>query len=96
MVIGISDKTRRIEGVDYHTKQLNEILRTPIDYCNPTVPVVTEMVECVNFEGKPDHVLLINIEASPLLHTNQADDIDFDFSESISIILDIIKQQKSI
>lgn len=72
VAIGISDKNRRIEGVDYHTEQLNEILRTPLDYCNPTVPVKTEMVECINSEGKPDHELLMHIEASPLLNANQA------------------------
>ena len=32
------------------------------------------MVECFNYEGKPDHVLLMHIEASPLLHVNQADE----------------------
>ena len=74
IAIGISDKHRRIEGVDYHEEQLNEVLRTPIDFCNPTVPITTEMVECVNYEGKPDHVLLMHIEASPLLHVNQADE----------------------
>lgn len=74
IAIGISDKQRRIEGVDYHIEQLNEILRTPIDFCNPTVPVTTELVECTNYEGKPDHVLLMHIEASPVLHVNQADE----------------------
>ena len=74
IAIGISDKHRRIEGVDYHGEQLNEILRAPIDFCNPTVSITTEMVECINYEGKPDHVLLMHIEASPLLHANQADE----------------------
>ena len=74
IAVGISDKKRRIEGVDYNTEQLNEILRTPIDFCNPTVPITTEMVECINAQGKKDHVLLMHIEASPLLHANQADD----------------------
>lgn len=74
IAIGISDKHRRIEGVDYHIEQLNEILRTPIDYCTPTVPVTTEMVECINSDGKPDHVLLMHIEASPMLHANQRDE----------------------
>ena len=74
IAVGISDKKRLIEGVDYYTEQLNEILRTPIDFCNPTVPVTTEMVDCVNSEGKEDHVLLMHIEASPLLHVNQADE----------------------
>lgn len=74
IAIGISDKHRRIEGVDYHEEQLNEILRAPIDFCNPTVPITTEMVECINYKGQPDHVLLMHIEASPLLHANQADE----------------------
>ena len=74
IAIGISDKHRRIEGVDSHVEQLNEILRTPLDFCNPSVPVITEMVECINSEGKPDHVLLMHIEASSLLHANQADE----------------------
>ena len=74
VAIGISDKHRRIEGVDYYVEQLNDLLRTPIDFCNPTIPVTTEMVECINCEGKPDHVLLMHIEASPLFHANQADD----------------------
>lgn len=75
IAVGISDKKRRIEGVDYNTEQLNEILRTPIDFCNPTVPITTEMVECINAQGKKDHVLLMHIEASPLLHANQADEV---------------------
>ena len=72
--IGITDKQQRIEGVDYYTEQLNEILRTPIDFCSPSVPVRTEFVGCVNSDGKPDHILLMHVDASPLLHTNQADD----------------------
>ena len=42
IAIGISDKKRRIEGVDNHTEHLNEILRPPIDFCNPTVRRVSE------------------------------------------------------
>ena len=74
VALGISDKTGRIEGVDYHLGQLNEILRTPIDFCTPTIPVTTEMVECINAEGNPDHVLLMHVEASPMFHVNQADE----------------------
>ena len=74
VAIGISDKNRRIEGVDHYQGQLNDILRVPIDFCNPTVPVTTEMVDCINSKGKPDHVLLMHIEASPQFHANQADE----------------------
>ena len=75
IAVGISDKKRTVEGVDTHTKLLNEILRTPIDFCTPTVPITTEMVECVNSDGKPDHVLLMHIEASPMMHADQADEV---------------------
>ena len=74
IAIGISDKSRSIEGVDYHMPLLNDILRAPIDFCVPTVPVTTEMVECINSDGRPDHVLLMHVEASPLFHANQADE----------------------
>ena len=74
IALGISDKTHRIEGVDYHQPQLNEMLRAPIDFCNPSVPVTTEMKECVNSDGQPDHILLMHVEASPLFHVNHADE----------------------
>lgn len=37
VAIGISDKTKRIEGTDYDTRQLNELLTVPYDFCEPTV-----------------------------------------------------------
>lgn len=74
IAIGITDKTRRIEGIDAFPEQLNELLRTPIDFCFPTVPVKTEIVPCRNSAGKPDHILLIYVEPSPMLHVNQADE----------------------
>ncbi len=36
IAVGISDKNRRIEGVDQDKAHLNEILRTPFDFCVPT------------------------------------------------------------
>ncbi|MBP5440126.1 MAG: putative DNA binding domain-containing protein [Fibrobacter sp.] len=74
IVIGISDKTKRIEGVDHKERQVNELLRVPMDFCIPTVPFAHEFVECVDSNGKPNHVLVFRIEASPLVHENQAHD----------------------
>ena len=39
LAIGVSDKTRALEGVDQHTEKLNELLRVPFDFCNPSIPV---------------------------------------------------------
>jgi ATP-dependent DNA helicase RecG len=42
IAIGITDKTRRIEDIDFETKKLNELLRVPFDFCNPTIKVGIE------------------------------------------------------
>ena len=77
VAIGISDKTKRIEGVDFETAKLNELLRTPFDYCNPTVPVILEKVDCVDYKGRTNHIMLMKVDASPQVHANQADEVYF-------------------
>ena len=62
VAIGISDKTRRIESVDYDIQKLNELLRVPFDFCVPTVKVEIEKVQCIDFKGRENHVLLMHIE----------------------------------
>ena len=75
VAIGISDKTRRIEGVDYEIQKLNELLRVPFDFCVPTVKVEIEKVQCIDFKGRENHVLLMHIEPSMEVHANQADEV---------------------
>lgn len=75
IAVGISDKTRRIEGIDQDKTHLNEILRTPLDFCVPSVSVTTEYLPCKDSEGRDNHVLLIHVPASPRLHANQADEV---------------------
>lgn len=74
LAIGVSDKTRRIEGVDGNEKRLNDLLRVPFDFCNPSVRIRCEYIPCKDFEGKDNRVLLMHIPASGQLHTNQADE----------------------
>ena len=57
-----------------NTAKLNELLRVPFDFCNPTIPVTCRYMECTNDEGNPDRILLMDIPASQFLHTNQADE----------------------
>ena len=42
LAIGVSDKTRKIEGIDENEEHLNELLRVPFDFCNPSVRVRCE------------------------------------------------------
>lgn len=75
VAIGVSDKSKRIEGVDFDLPLLNELLRVPIDYCNPTIEAKTEFVPCTDNNGRKNHILLIHVDASPKLHANQADEV---------------------
>ena len=74
LAIGVSDKTRRIEGVDGNEKRLNELLRVPFDFCNPSVKVKCEYLPCTDAEGHENRILLMHIPASGQLHTNQTDE----------------------
>ena len=74
LAIGVSDKTRRIEGINGKEERLNELLRVPFDFCNPSVKVKCEYLACIDNEGKENRILLMHIPASGQLHTNQADE----------------------
>lgn len=74
IAIGVSDKTRRIEGVNQYTEKLNELLRVPFDYCNPSIPVGLTYLPCTDKDGNENRILLMEVPASQLLHTNQADE----------------------
>jgi len=74
IAIGVSDKTRKIEGIDQHTEKLNELLRVPFDFCNPSVPVTCSYLPCTDKDGNENRILLMEIPASSSLHTNQTDE----------------------
>ena len=74
IAIGVSNKTRKIEGIDQHTEKLNELLRVPFDFCNPSVPVTCSYLPCTDKDGNENRILLMEIPASSSLHTNQADE----------------------
>ncbi len=74
IAIGVSDKMRKIEGVDQHTEKLNELLRVPLDFCNPSVTITSELLPCTDKYGNDNHILLMHIPASSELHANQADE----------------------
>lgn len=75
VAIGISDKTRRIEGIDDEIGKVNELLRVPFDFCVPTVKAEVEKIPCIDFKGRANHVLLMHVEPSMEVHANQADEV---------------------
>ncbi|MDE6842762.1 MAG: putative DNA binding domain-containing protein, partial [Muribaculaceae bacterium] len=74
LAVGISDRRREIEGVSSNQIHLNELIRVPYDFCNPTVRATFELIDCVNRNGKPDKILLFHIQPSADLHATQNDE----------------------
>jgi len=75
IAVGITNTKKQIEGVDGQQTKLNDLLRAPIDYCNPTVAVTTKFTPCKDMYGNDNHVLLIYVEPSVHVHANQADEV---------------------
>ena len=66
VVIGISDKTRKVEGInDFGTDKINNFVSAPKDLCKPMSQYKEEFLDVINTSGKSDRLLLLHIEASP-------------------------------
>ena len=74
IAIGVSDKTRKIEGINQYTEKLNELLRVPFDFCNPSVHVTCSYLPCTDKDGNENRILLMHVPASSNLHINQVDE----------------------
>lgn len=74
LVVGIEDNGE-ITGIDAYTKNVNEILRASFDFCQPSIMIETETVDCTDSEGKENHILLIRIPQSGELHANHRDEV---------------------
>ncbi len=74
LVIGIEDDLT-ITGINDFESNINEILRVPYDYCKPSVLIQTEIIDCIDCKGNPNHLLVITIPQSSELHANQQDEV---------------------
>jgi ATP-dependent DNA helicase RecG len=65
IVIGISDKTRIIEGINFcSADKINNFTSAAKDYCKPMPVCQEEFLDVINSEGKKDRILLLHIQAS--------------------------------
>ena len=65
IVFGISDKTRRLEGINaVGAEKINNFINAPMDCCNPTPEYQEEFLDIENAEGQPDRLLLLHIYPS--------------------------------
>ena len=65
IVFGISDKTRRLEGINaVGMEKINNFINAPMDCCNPTPEYQEEFLDIENAEGQADRLLLLHIYSS--------------------------------
>ena len=74
LAIGIEDDGA-ITGIDEHEKNVNELLRVPYDYCFPNVQIDIKTMDVINKNGKPDHILRMQIFPNNKVVANQADEV---------------------
>ena len=73
-VIGI-ENDGTITGVDQRMEHLNELLRVPFDFCIPSAVSEVQLVECVDRDGRANHVAVMQIYPDLQLHTTTADEV---------------------
>lgn len=65
IVFGISDKTRRLEGINAAgTEKINNFINAPMDCCSPTPEYQEEFLDIENAQGQADRLLLLHIQPS--------------------------------
>ena len=65
IVIGVSDKTHELEGINLAGEDhVNEFIAAPKDCCKPMPQYTDEMIDIENSEGKADRLLLLHIQKS--------------------------------
>ena len=74
IALGVEDDGT-LTGVDGQTEHLNELLRAGFDYCVPSIATSTEFLEVMDVNGQPNHIVLMNVPQSMMVHANQADEV---------------------
>lgn len=74
LAVGIEDKGE-ITGIDDYMTNINDILRASYDYCQPSIMVETETIDCIDSKGRENHILLLHVPQSGELHANHRDEV---------------------
>jgi predicted HTH transcriptional regulator len=73
VVVGLWDG--KVEGVGSRPESVSAWQRAAVDYSIPPVPARSRLVECVNDRGDGDNLLVVAVETSGLVHSNQKDEV---------------------
>src|SRR5258708_5282875 len=69
--IAVGIHNGEVEGVDSTPARLNDYLQAALDFTSPPVRHSYLLLDCTNRHGQPDHLLVLDIEASEAVHRNK-------------------------
>src|SRR5256885_12185988 len=72
IVIGIHDG--RVEGTDGQPQHRNALMQAAVDQSEPPVRARPTLVPCRNHRGQDDHLLLLDVAASDVVHATVRDE----------------------
>lgn len=73
IVVGLGDGM--IEGVDGSPRQQNALTQAALDFSHPPVRVRSRLLPCLASTGKPDNLLVLEVEPSEQVHANNRDEV---------------------
>ncbi|NOX21995.1 MAG: transcriptional regulator [Actinobacteria bacterium] len=73
VVIGLRDQ--QIEGIASYPEKVNALRQVAMDFTRPLVRIHAVEFPCINSRGEPDHVLIIEVEPSEVVHATARDEV---------------------
>ena len=73
VVVGL--RAGSVEGTDRTPAKRNDLMQAGLDHCEPPVRVNHLLVGCRNDRGEEDHLLIIEVQPSDVVHANRRDEI---------------------
>lgn len=73
IVVGLS--AGEVEGVNALPQRIPAWQQAALDFTSPPVPCRTRLVDCVGRDGRPDRLLVVEVETSEQVHANQRDEV---------------------
>jgi ATP-dependent DNA helicase RecG len=74
IVVGLGDDGS-VHGTDSDPAHRNALIQSGVDLVMPPVRAVTTLVECVTTDGRPDHLLVLDISPSSVVHATVRDEV---------------------
>jgi ATP-dependent DNA helicase RecG len=73
VVLGIWNN--KVEGVDRSAKLHNSWRQAAMDFTSPCVRLKASLEDCLNEEGEPDHLMVLEVESGDQVHATNKDEV---------------------